>query len=189
MSKSTVLMLSVTASLLGVVPVANAGVITQQLGDIDFPDAPTFGIGGYPMCSGMTQEDCFNFFSADDPAPFNRFMGADSNVGSPFTFSFQFGSYGPIRDRITSASILLGVFEAESVRPGSQVAFFTMNGVDLTALLDAAMEAKQAGGVAEAYYTVQLPAAAFAQLATGTASFDLQFKNGQSAPPNPAPTI
>jgi hypothetical protein len=185
MFKSALAVILVASSLLGIFPVAKAGVITQQLGDIDFPDAPTFGIGGYSKCAAMTQEDCFNSFSADDPVPFDGLKGADSNVGPPVTFSFQFSNYGPINGPIASASIVLGVFEAESVRPGSQLAFFTLNGVDLTGVLDAAMEAKPAGGVAEAYYLVQLPASVFSELATGTSSFAVQFKNGQSAPPNP----
>ena len=189
MSKSASAVILVASSLLGILPVGNAGVLTQQLGDIDFPDAPGSGIGANLKCSGKTPADvCFDFYSSDDPLPFNGLKGADSNDGPPFTFSFQFSNYGPINGRITSASIVLGVFEAESVRTGSQVAFFTLNGIDLTASLDAAMEAKQAGGVAEAHYLVQLPAFVFSELATGTSSFEVQFKTGQSAPPNPVIT-
>jgi hypothetical protein len=189
MSKSALAVILVASSLLGIFPVANAEVLTQQLGDVDFPDAPTVGINTYPKCSGISPPDaCFTLYSADDPAPFDGLKGADSDVGPPFTFSFKFSSYGPINGPITSASIVLGVFEAESVRTGSQVAFFTLNGIDLTGSLDAAMEAKQAGGVAEAHYLVQLPASVFSELATGTSSFEVQFKTGQSAPPNPAIT-
>jgi hypothetical protein len=181
-------MISVATLLLGILPVANAGLITQQLGDVDFPNAPSQNINSYPACLGMFAENCFNHYSATgDPAPFDGVKGSDSNVGPPFTFSFQF-SYGPISGAITSATILLGVFEAEPVRPGSQVALFSLNGVELTGVLDAALEATQAGGLAEAHYLVQLPAAVFAELATGVVSFALQFETGQSAPPNPAIT-
>lgn len=184
--KSFLAAILVASSLLGISLIANAGVITQQLGDIDFPNAPNQNIVSNPACLAFSgnPEGCFNYYSAGEPVPFDGIKGSDSNVGSPFAFSFQFSSYGPIYAPITSAAIVLGVFEAESIRSGSQVAYFKLNGVDLPLTgplgLDTVMEATPAGGAAEAHYVVQLPAAVFAQLATGTASFELQFKNGLS---------
>ena len=177
MSKSALAVVLVASSLLGIFTVANAGVITQQLGDVDFPSDPTtvLNCGG-----GIVRDACFDSKkSAEDPAGFNQVIGSD--VG-PATFykSFSF-SYGAISTPIVSASIVLGLYEAEPSRDGSQLDFFRLNGVSLFDLLEAAFDATpKAGGGAEVHYLVQLPPQVFSQLMTGTASFELQLKNGLS---------
>jgi hypothetical protein len=86
---------------------------------------------------------------------------------------------------ISSASILLAIWEGDAYAAGSQVGYFRLlvDGggppVDLTGALDAAMEAEPGGGRDEIYYTVQLPGSAFAQLATGTATFELELIRGK----------
>ncbi len=60
--------------------------------------------------------------------------------------------------------------------------------MDLTVALDAAMEAEPGGGRDVIHYTVQLPSSAFAQLATGTATFELELIRGQGGG-NPPPVL
>lgn len=181
MPKSALAVILVASSLLGLFPFANAGVITQQLGDVDFPSDPAtvLNCGG-----GLVREACFESKkSAEDPDGFNQLIGID--VG-PDTFykSFSF-SYGAISSPIVSASIVLGLYEAEPSRDGSQLDFFRLNGVSLFDLLELAFEASpKAGGGAEVHYVVQLPAEVFGELMKGTASFELQLKNGLMGTPS-----
>ena len=66
MSKSALAVILVASSLLGILPVGNAGVLTQQLGDIDFPDAPGSSIGANLKCEGKTPGNvCFDFYSRE----------------------------------------------------------------------------------------------------------------------------
>ena len=138
---------------------ASAAVITQTLGDADFSDGQELST------------PTFDAASTGEAAPFNGFIGSDV-FGPNFSANWTF-SYGAIADPIASGSILIGLFDGDSVALGSQVASFTLGGVDLTALLNAAMEAAPGATNAEVYYTVALPGAAFVALATGTATFSL----------------
>src|SRR3954468_8893807 len=152
------------ASALSISPSVGAAVLTQTLGDQDFADGDAVGSGTFTGANG------------GDPAPFNTIAGSDifgPNFGVSWTFS------GPPISNVTSASILIGLYEGDSSASGDQVRTFTLNStIDLTASLNAAMNAK--GGLSghEDYYTVALPASALAQVATGQATFSLALQNG-----------
>ena len=149
----------VMATVLALGSVANAAPVTYMLGDADFTNGQIVGTG------------TFTTASAGDPAPFNQFIGSDV-VGPNFTASFTF-SYGAIALPITSATIQLGLYEGDSAASGSQVASFTVDGIDIAALLNTTMEANPGATGQEIYYTVNLSAAAFTTLADGTALFSL----------------
>lgn len=186
--------LLVIAALVAFLPFGKASALTIQLGDVDFPNLP--------CAVGATSGDPCIITSFDtpalqvgDPYPFNRSIGLDSsNPPNPtFSASFTFG-YGPIAAPFRSASILLAIWEGDAYAAGSQVGYFRLlvDGggppVDLTVALDAAMEAEPGGGRDVIHYTVQLPSSAFAQLATGTATFELELIRGQGGG-NPPPVL
>lgn len=137
---------------------ANAAVVTM-LGDADFTNGQSVGTG------------TFTGASAGDPAPFNQFIGSDV-AGPNFSASFTF-SYGAIVDPITSATIQLGLYDGDSAASGNQVASFTVDGTDITALLNSALEATPGATGREIYYSVSLSGAALTALADGSALFSL----------------
>ncbi len=152
------------ASALSISPSVGAAVLTQTLGDQDFVDGAAVGSGTFTSANG------------GDPAPFNTLAGSDI-VGPNFAASWTFS--GPPISNVSSASILIGLYEGDSSATGDQVKSFTLNStIDLTGSLNAAMNAK--GGLSghEDYYTVVLPASALAQVATGQATFSLALQNG-----------
>lgn len=106
-----------------------------------------------------------------EPAPFNAFIGDDTGVNTNLNASWTF-NYSAISG-ITSASLLLGILDADSAAAGNQVASFTLNGLDLTGLINSAFEANPVGSNVYAIYTIELPSTTFATLATGTANFSL----------------
>jgi hypothetical protein len=145
---------------------ASGALLSQTLGDQDFTDGQLVGSGTFTAASG------------GDPAPFNTVIGSDA--ASNFSTSWTFNGYGgPIATAISSASILIGLWEGDSSAAGDQVVSFTLNGTtNLTGLLNTAMNAK--GGLTghEDWYTVDLPTSAFTELATGSATFSLALQNG-----------
>ncbi|NOT85109.1 MAG: hypothetical protein HOP02_10130 [Methylococcaceae bacterium] len=103
-------------------------------------------------------------------APFNQFIGSDS--ASNFSTSWTF-SYGALAD-VTAGSLQLGIYDHDSAAPGSQIASFSLNGIDLTTELNGLFEAN--GGSANSLYniyTLTLPTSTLTQLASGTATFNL----------------
>ena len=139
---------------------ASAAVITQTLGDADFANGQ------------VLSTPAFNTGSTGEPSPFGPIPVGSGDLVDNFSGSWTF-NFGAIADPITSATILIGLFDGDSAAPGSQVASFTLGGVDLTTLLNAAMEAAPGATGEEVYYTVALPGAAFTALATGAAAFSL----------------
>jgi len=162
-----------------------ASALTIQLGDVDFPSRPC-AVNAIPTdpCVITTFDTLAS--QAGDPYPFNRSIGLDSTAppNPTFSASFTFG-YNPISDPISRASIVLGIWEGDAYAEGDQVRYFQLldgsGGIaaDLTAALNAAMEAEPGGGRDEIYYTVELPSSAFAQLGTGAATFYLELQHGK----------
>ena len=177
--------LFVIAALVAFLPFGKASALTIQLGDVDFPSLPC-AVGALPGDPCIITSFDTPALQVGDPSPFNRSIGLDSSdpPNPTFSASFTFG-YSPIVAPFSSASILLAIWEGDAYVAGSQVGYFRLlvDGggppVDLTGALDAAMEAEPGGGRDEIYYTVQLPGSAFAQLATGTANFELELIRGQ----------
>ena len=149
---------SALAVVMAYSPLANAAVISQTLGAIDTPDNTKVG-------SGV-------FTSASDPAPFNGFIGSDLTGGSNLTASWTF-SYGAIASPITSATLVIGLYDGDFAAPGSQLANYTIGAVDLTSALNSLMEATASNTGFENYYTVNLPVAAFGLLAGGSPTVSL----------------
>lgn len=125
---------------------------------------PNFTDGSFPDGANG-----FDAPSAGDPAPFDIFRGSD--FGTPFSESWTF-TYGTVPD-ITAASITLGIFDHDSQAPGSQISSFTVDGNNLTSILETAFESF--GGSQNEYnvYAVTLPKLVFSDLEDGAATFSL----------------
>jgi hypothetical protein len=138
---------------------ANAATTSQTLGGIDFTNGQTVPAG------------TFNTTSASQPAPFNAFNGSDVS-GPNFSATWTF-SYGAIVDTITGATLEIGLLDGDSAAPGNQVASYTIGGIDLTSLLNTAMEATPGANSVEVYYTITLPSSTFSVLAGGSPAVSL----------------
>jgi len=130
------------------------------LGDQDFADGAT------PATLP------FQTAGAGEPAPFNGVVIGSDISGPNFSASWTF-SYGAIVDTITGGSLILGIYEHDSIAPGNQVASFTVNGVDLTGALNTLFEAHGGASRENNVYTLTLPASTFAGLASGTVNVSL----------------
>lgn len=162
------------AALLACSLPAGAAVLTQQLGDIDFPSDPGLPNGDPNALSHRVGLTTFTGAAAGDPAPFNEFIGLDTSAGPNFSANWTFNAYGgPVVDPILSATIQIGLYDGDSVANGDQVASFTVDGVDLTAALNAVLEATPSQTGTEVHYTVSLSAAALAELLDGSATVSL----------------
>jgi hypothetical protein len=154
------------ALLLAVSPAAlRAGLLTYTLGSA----APSFSDGQTGIATST-----FNTAVGSNAAPFNGFIGSDVS-GPNFSAAWAY-NYAAIVETITAATLTLGLYDHDSSATGDQVAAFSVGGIDLTALLNAALEG--AGGTSGEYniYTINLPGTTFAALAAGTPglSLDLQ---------------
>jgi hypothetical protein len=140
---------------------AQATTISQTLGGIDFANGQTVAAG------------TFNTVSASQPAPFNAFIGSDV-VGPNFSATWTF-SYGTT-DTISGATLEIGLLDGDSAAPGSQVASYSIGGIDLTSLLNTAMEATPGANSVEVYYTITLPSSTFSILASGSPTVSLMLQ-------------
>jgi hypothetical protein len=114
------------------------------------------------------------------PAPFNgAFIGSDvsgPNFAAAWSMTFATPS-GPV----SGADLLFGILDADSAAPGTQVSLFSVNGVDLTASLNALFDAPSGANVNNGQngtynvYDVTLPAAVLPNL-LGVASFTLDLQ-------------
>lgn len=170
--KTRFLLAPLAALLLGATAPALAAVLSQQLGDIDFPSDPGLPNADPDAINHRIGTVTFTNASGGDPAPFNQFIGSDTTTD--FTASWTFSAYGgAILDPVNSATIQIGLYEGDSAATGNQVAAFTVDGVDLTAALNALLEATPAYTGTEVHYTLSLSAAAIAELLDGSATFSL----------------
>ena len=152
------------AALLVTAPSSRAAVITQMLGTANYTNGETVGTG------------TFASNPSGDPAPFDRLIGDKTNGPNPST-SFTFSGYGgPIASPISSATLEFGLYDGASPSPSTEVQFFTLNGIDNVSVLTAALVADPATRSVETYYTLSLPSADFAALATGSSTFALGFQ-------------
>jgi len=141
-----------------------AATITQTLGTANYTNGQTVGTG------------TFASNPSGDPAPFDRLIGDKTNGPNPST-SFTFAGYGgPIASPISSATLAFGLYDAASPSPSTEIQFFTLNGTNNASVLTAALVADPATRSVETYYTINLPSADFAALATGTSTFALGFQ-------------
>ena len=125
---------------------------------------------------------------AGNPAPFDAGIGIDPVAGNDFSASWTFNYAAPLQP-IGAASVSIGILDHDSASAGDQVSAFSVDGIDLTALLNSAFNAR--GGASGEYnvYTIDLPGSAFADLADGSATFSLALTGPVDAPPPILPTI
>jgi hypothetical protein len=162
------------ATLLAAASLAQAGVITSNIGASLFPSGSFLGSGTFVTAV------------AGQPAPFNGFIGGDNTSNFSATWVFNYSI--PATDTITAASIQIGIFDHDSAGAGDQVASFTLNtSNDLTVPLNTLFNASGGQtvstpgvGTQSEYdiYTLTLPSSVFASLAGGTATFSLTLQNG-----------
>lgn len=132
---------------------------SYTLGEQDFADGA--------LVNGVTP---FEAAQAGEPAPLDLFIGSDftAPVGSRFlNFSVAPGTYA-------AASLTLGLWDIDSLSPGSQLLLFSVDGVDLTAELDALLESKGGRQSEASLYTLTLSGAALAALDDGAVSFRIR---------------
>ncbi len=143
------------ATLAGPIP---AGAASITLGDQDFASGSLISLG------------TFTAAQVGEPAPIGAFIGNDiagTFFSASWTFNFAPGAVG-------SASITFGIFDHDSAATGQQLASFSVDGVDLTAALNALFEAPGIGTQQQDdVFTLALSGAALAALADGSATFSL----------------
>jgi hypothetical protein len=125
---------------------------------------------------------------AGKPAPFDAGIGIDPVAGNNFSASWTFDYTAPLQP-IGAASVSIGILDHDSASAGDQVSAFSVDGIDLTALLNGAFNAR--GGASGEYnvYTIDLPGSTFAELADGSATFSLALTGPVDAPPPILPSI
>ena len=146
--------------------VAGLGLILATLGRAD---AGLVQIGTQHFADGQVITDAMYASAVNgQPAPFNGFIGSDTNADFSATYSFAIGAQA-----VSSATFSIGIFDADSAAAGDQVGAFSINGIDLTALLNSAFNGH--GGTQQEYdvYTITLPSAALASIAAGQANVSL----------------
>ncbi|HHW62351.1 MAG TPA: PEP-CTERM sorting domain-containing protein [Rhodocyclaceae bacterium] len=142
-------------------PATAAAVVT--LGERDFNE------GDFPVTT-------YNGRQTGEPAPFDGFIGRDQDLtdtvlAEDFSASWTF-NYAPLS--ISSATLTLGLYDHDSASPGSQVGGFFLDSLDLTGLLNSALEARGGGNAVYNIYTLTLPASTFTTLEDGVANFSLR---------------
>jgi hypothetical protein len=160
--------LIVVVAILGLLPVWSAEALTVQLGDQDLVSG-TFHVSG----------DLTSTAAGDPPGVFNSPCGSDSAANCSLSWTLPvFNTSG---QTITGATLTLGILDHDSAAAGNQVALYTLNGTDLTVLLNAQFESF--GGVSGKFcpglngpdtvfcseydvYTVTVPIAAVSSPAT-----------------------
>lgn len=142
----------------------HAAAVVQTLGTADYANGQTVGTG------------TFAANPSHDPAPFDTLIGNKSTGPNPST-SFTFSVYGgPIANPISAATLAIGLYDAASPDPATEVQFFSVNGIDLAGTLTSALEGNPARRSIETSYTLNLPSSAFSALATGSSTFALGFQ-------------
>jgi hypothetical protein len=177
MRKTLIAATGVTVALAVTASSGQAATIFQMLGTANYTNGQTVGTG------------TFASNPSGDPAPFDRLIGDKTNGPNPST-TFTFSSYGgPIAAPISSATIEIGLYDAASPSPSTEVQFFTLNGTDNASVLTAALVGDPATRSVETYYTLSLPSTDFAALATGSSTFALGFQGQGEGLLGPSPFI
>jgi hypothetical protein len=164
--------LAAVAATLVAVQAANASFIST-LGSPDFID------GQMPSLTEFEQA------SAGEPSPFNGLRGDDRAGGSNFSASWV---HSFPAEPVTLAELTIGLQDHDSAASGEQVASFMMDSQNLTAVLNAALEARPGAQAQYRTYTVTIPPVALMDLADGTANFSLVLKPPGLQQGNPVDT-
>jgi hypothetical protein len=115
---------------------------------------------------------------AGQPVPFDQGYGSDSFEDFVASWTFTFA---PIAHPISAASLEIGIYDADAASPGSQMNAFEVDGNDLTAVADAALELM--GGASSVYdvFTVDL-ASVLASLADGSVGVAMRLMGPVESP-------
>jgi hypothetical protein len=142
-------------------PTGAHGVLVE-LGEKDFNNGDTPTAATYALSS---------LFEA---APFDGVIGGDSVAGGPGSdFSVQWTFGFSALPSVASANLQIGLYDHDSAAAGSQVASFTLDGMDLTTELDALLEGSGGGQLEYNIYDLVLPVSVLSQLHDGNATFEL----------------
>jgi len=164
--KASLLVLVIVLGLMGVSALADS--ISVTLGDQDFSDGSLFADAA--ACNGP---------SAGEPAPFDSFKGSDydADFSEMWTFNFSPGLY-------SSATITIGLFDADGSTQGDQVSFFGFDGNDMTVIAVGATNGSGVGFQLQYdVYSMMIPLTALADLSDGSATFTLTLQRGLEGPP------
>lgn len=105
---------------------------------------------------------------AGQPTPFDAGNGNEV-LGPNFSVAYTF-NYAPTVDPIVSAVFEIGIFDHDSAASGSQLLLLSIDGEDLTSLMDIQFEASGGGDNEYNVYSINLPGSIFADLADGVAN-------------------
>jgi hypothetical protein len=160
----------------------NAALISTSLGNT----APGFANGSVQTTANV------NTAQSGQPAPFTGNCGSDASANCSANWTFNYTV--PSGQLITSATLLLGIWDIDSGAPGNQVASYLLTGGDdLTSSLNTVAEAlnSNAGSKNSEYdvLSVTIPNTSFTFLAGGTAQISLGLQGpglGVLANNNPA---
>ncbi len=108
--------------------------------------------------------------SAGEAAPFDDFYGSDP-YGPNFNKSFTF-TYAP--ESLTWATLTFGLIDGDGDEVGTQLSSFSLDGMDLTALMTPLIEATH--HATADIVVLALPSSALALLSDGSATFNLALK-------------
>lgn len=150
--------IAIAAALLSAMAAEGAIIVQQTQGEQDFANLTVVTSGPYTTAG------------ANENSPFNQIFGGDAVANGSFSWTFTFA---PIVQQIGSATLLMALYETESSAGGDQFASFTLNGVNLTAAMNALHEGTAGAGSQIVHYTLNLPSSVFSQLATGTVTLSL----------------
>jgi len=153
------------AALVAGLSTSPASAVSIALGNQDFQS-------GALLQSGIAE---FLAPQTGEPTPFGLFFGGDTlqqATPGPFIASWTF-NFAP--GAISAATIAFGIWDHDTAAPGTQLTTFTVDGVDVTAALNALMEAAGVGTGSEYdVFSLALTGQALAQLADGVATFAMR---------------
>jgi hypothetical protein len=142
------------------------GQVSITLGEQDFADG-----------DGPITGPAFSTAGAGEASPFNAFNGSDSgSLPANFDASWSY-AFAPVAGA-TSASLTFGIHDKDEFVAGDQVANFDVDGVDLTAALNALFEAAVAPNGTVSVITIDLTGLALAAVSDGSATFSLRLQSG-----------
>ncbi len=134
--------------------IAHAGIITNTLGN-----------AGTGFSDGDTPDLITQILPAQagQLAPFNAGLGSDASSNAAGSWSHAFGAIG---DPITSAFLEIGLIDHDSAASGDQMGLFTVDGNDMTGVLNGLFNGSGGGNGEYNVYSVDLTGIA-ASLADG----------------------
>ena len=126
-------------------------------------------VGGTPAADGQVVASSA-WTGSTDPLPFDVRSGFDDNTNFSVAWSQTYTAPG---GSVESATLLLGLYDVDSLAAGNQIGLLTLNGIDLTAILNAIVESKPYDSLTYGLYEIALPSTTYAALLGGNLSFQL----------------